>query len=351
VVVMGAEGASPVNSSRWNAMKREDLPGTPIKSVDDVPNISDAPDLRYAWDNGFAISTYLDGLKKGKIRGSLDTHTNRMMVPARPFSEIADLAPVTNYYNLPDSGVVKTFTISHVNWDSSPLPDGEVNIFAVIALDGINEDMGLVHKLGEVDPKDVKIGMSVKAVWKPESKRTGGILDIKYFAPLGRKKTNLEMTQIKPVEVDVLAMAQKRGKIPLSYRYTAGVAGAKFYSDLVKGKINGTYAAERDEVIIPPAMFDEESLLILDPEKDARAINPGSGFIRSFTVVYEGRLGHLLDKEKVVVQVEFPGVTGSIFGVLELKDGESFDEGSPVMLVKPKKVNGPDMVTFKLSPS
>ncbi len=349
VVVMGSDGASPVTSSRWNNMTREDLPGTPIKSVEEVPNISDAPDLRYAWDNGFAISTYLDGLKKGKIRGSLDTRTNRMLVPARAFSEIADLAPVVNYYDLPVSGVVKTFTISHVNWDSSPLPEGKVNIFAVIALDGINEDMGLVHKLGAVDAKDVKIGMRVKAVWKPESKRSGGILDIEYFAPLGNKKTSLDITQIKPVEVNVLTMSQKQGKIPLAYLYTAGVGGSKFYTDLAKGKINGTYSAARDQVILPPAMFDEESLTILDPEKDARLVNPGSGRIRSFTVVYEDRQGHMLQREKVVVQVEFPGVSGSIFGMLELKDGESFDEGSPVTLVKPKKVSGPDMVVFKLT--
>ena len=348
VVVMGAEGASPVTASRWNGMKAEDLPGTPIKSVDDVPNISDAPDLRYAWDNGFAISTYLDGLKKGKIRGSLDTRTNRMMVPARSFSEIADLSPVTNYFNLPDTGVVKTYTISHVNWDSSPLPKGKVNIFAVIALDGINEDMGLVHKLGEVDAKEVKIGMRVKAVWKPEAQRSGGILDINYFAPLGRRKVKVDTEQIKPLEVDVLSMSQKQGKIPLSYRYTAGVAGSKFYNDLAKGKINGTYCAERDEVLIPPALFDEESLTMLDPEKDARAINPGSGVIRSFTVVYEDRTGQILDREKVMVQVAFPGVTGSIFGVLDLKDREQFGEGSAVALVKPAKVDGPDRVVFQL---
>ena len=348
VVVMGADGASPVTTSRWNEMKREDLPGTPIKSVDDVPNISDTPDLRYAWDNGFAISTYLDGLKKGKIRGSLDTRTNRMMVPARPFSEIADLAPVTNYFNIPDTGVVKTFTISHVNWDSSPLPKGKVNIFAVIALDGIVEDMGLVHKLGDVAQKDVKIGMRVKAVWKPEAKRTGDILDIKHFAPLGDKKVKLDIEQIKPVEVNVLSMAQKQGKIPLSYRYTDGVAGSKFYTDLAKGKINGTYSAARDEVMLPPAMFDEECFTMLDPEKDARAVNPGSGFIRSFTVVYEDRQGNLLDKEKVLVQVDFPGVTGSVFGLLELKNGDIFDEGSAVKLVKPKKIAGPDSVVFKL---
>jgi hypothetical protein len=35
--------------------------------------------------------------------------------------------------------------------------------------------------------------------------------------------------------------------------------------------------------------------------------------------------------------------------MLEVKNDEDFEEGSPVTLVKPKKVNGPDMVTFRLS--
>ena len=348
VVVMGADGASPATKSRWNTMRPEDLPGTPLKNVDDLPNISDAPDLRYAWDNGFAVSTYLDGLRNGKIRGSLDTRTNRMLVPSRPFSEIADLSPVTNYFNLPDTGEVKTFTLSHINWDSSPLPKGKVNIFAVIALDGITEDMGLVHLLGDVNAEDVTIGMRVKAVWQPESKRRGSILDIKYFAPLGRKKTDRTISQIKPVEVDVLSMGQTEGKIPLSYRYTAGVAGSKFYTDLAKGKINGTYSAERDEVLVPPAMFDEESLSMLDPEKDARTVDPNSGYIRSFTVVYEDRQGQLLEHEQVVVQVEFPGTAGSIFGMLKLRKEDTFGEGSAVRLVKSKKIDGPDNVVFEL---
>jgi len=348
VVVMGADGASPVTSSRWNTMKREDLPGTPITSVDEVANIADTPDLRYAWDNGFAISTYLDGLKNGKIRGSLDTRTNRMMVPARSFSEIGDLAPVTNYFDISDTGVVKTFTISHVNWDSSPLAKGKVNIFAVIALDGINEDMGLVHKLSDVEPEDVEIGMRVKAVWKPKAKRSGDILDIKYFAPLGAGKIKLDIKQIKPVEMDVLSMAQKQGKIPLSYRYTAGIAGSKFYTDLGKGKINGTYCAARDEVMIPPAMFDEETLELLDPEADAREIDPGSGRIRSWTAVYEDRQGRMLEKEKVVVQVEFEDVEGSVFGILDADADDIVEEGMAVKLVKSGKVDGPDKVVFTL---
>jgi uncharacterized OB-fold protein len=37
--------------------------------------------------------------------------------------------------------------------------------------------------LGEVDPDHVKIGMRVKAVWKPEEDREGAITDILYFKP------------------------------------------------------------------------------------------------------------------------------------------------------------------------
>jgi uncharacterized OB-fold protein len=40
-----------------------------------------------------------------------------------------------------------------------------------------------MHLLGEVDPKDIKIGMKVKAVWKDPKDRTGAITDIKYWKP------------------------------------------------------------------------------------------------------------------------------------------------------------------------
>ncbi len=41
-----------------------------------------------------------------------------------------------------------------------------------------------MHHLGEVDPKDIKIGMKVKAVWLHENERKGAITDIKYFKPI-----------------------------------------------------------------------------------------------------------------------------------------------------------------------
>jgi uncharacterized OB-fold protein len=60
----------------------------------------------------------------------------------------------------------------------------EPEIPAVIEIDGASPGMGILHLLGEVDPQEVKIGMKVKAVWKPPQEREGAITDIKYFKPI-----------------------------------------------------------------------------------------------------------------------------------------------------------------------
>jgi uncharacterized OB-fold protein len=51
----------------------------------------------------------------------------------------------------------------------------------MIRIDGT--DSGLLHWLGDVDPADARIGMRVEAVLKPQSQRTGSVLDIVHFRP------------------------------------------------------------------------------------------------------------------------------------------------------------------------
>ena len=347
VVVMGSEGASPIRQNMWNAMTKADLPGTSVKSAKSVPNVADAPDIRYAWDNGYALTTYLDGLKDGAIRGSYDRRTGRMLIPARAFSEIAELDPINDYFNLPDTGTVMTYTLSHVNWDSSPLPDGQINIFAVIEIDGCGENMGLVHRLGEVDPADVRIGMRVQAVWKPADQREGSILDIEYFKPIKGKGKKPSIEQIKPTEIDAAAAKSWPGKIPLTYLYTAGVAGSRFYKDLQAGKITASVNAD-GEAVLPPAIFDEFSMDVNEKKTQYKAVNPNSGVIQAYTVVFEDRSGHVMKAPKVIVQVAFPEVDGSLFGTLEVKSGQTIEVGAPVSLVKPKKMDSPDKLVFKL---
>jgi hypothetical protein len=77
------------------------------------------------------------------------------------------------------TGVVQTFSICNVRWDMEPLEEPELP--AVIAIDG--SDGGFLHKLGDVAPEAISIGMAVEAVWRPEAERTGSILDILHFRP------------------------------------------------------------------------------------------------------------------------------------------------------------------------
>ncbi len=142
------------------------------------------PELKYAWDNGIGIGKYLQALKEGKILAARCTGCGRLMLPARAFCEMC-WRPTDGYEPVKDSGVVNTFAICHVNWDASRLKDKEPrHLPAVIEIDGASKGQGIMHVLGNVKPKDVKIGMKVKAVWKPAKERTGSITDILYFEPM-----------------------------------------------------------------------------------------------------------------------------------------------------------------------
>jgi uncharacterized OB-fold protein len=139
------------------------------------------PDARYAWDAGIAIGRYLAELKEGRIIGVRCHHCRRTVVPPRIFCEWC-FRPMDEWVYLEDHGVVNTFSICYVRWDMERLE--EPLIPAVIEIAGASKGMGILHLLGEVDPQEVKIGMKVKAVWKPAAERIGAITDIRYFKPI-----------------------------------------------------------------------------------------------------------------------------------------------------------------------
>jgi len=139
------------------------------------------PYARYNYDAGYAIGKFLKGLKEGKILGVKCRKCNRILVPPRAFCELC-FVPIDEWVELKDTGTVNTFSISYVSMDVTRLKEPEIP--AVIEIDGASPGIGILHKLGEVDPKDVKIGMRVKAVWKPKEEREGAITDILYFKPI-----------------------------------------------------------------------------------------------------------------------------------------------------------------------
>ncbi|MGD0478090.1 MAG: Zn-ribbon domain-containing OB-fold protein [Nitrososphaerales archaeon] len=136
--------------------------------------------LRYSWTSGVAISRFLDGLKEGELWARKCNKCGRTLIPPRAYCE-EDFVPTDEWVRVRDTGTVNTFSISYVNNDASRRK--KPILISVVDIDGASPGMGILHLLGEVEPRKIEVGMKVEAVWKPKSQRTGAITDIKYFRP------------------------------------------------------------------------------------------------------------------------------------------------------------------------
>lgn len=169
-------------------LSKFELGGTRIKQSDiskgNVLTLAVTPKLEYAWDDGVAIGRYLEELGNGKIIARKCNKCGRIMLPPRVFCELCWRA-TDEWVYCKDTGTVNTFSLCHVNWDASRIPEGEpLHLPAVIHIDGASPGMGILHILGEVEPDKIKIGMKVRAVWKKPDEREGSITDITHFKPV-----------------------------------------------------------------------------------------------------------------------------------------------------------------------
>ena len=163
----------------------QEYPGTPLSEKDFEDNkilyIHDEMQADFAWDAGIGIGRYLEALKNGFILGSYCQTCRKTVVPPRTVCEWC-FRPVEKFVRLQDTGTINTFSLCYVTWDVKRVQEPEIP--AVIEIDGASPLHGIMHKLGEVKPEDVHIGMRVKAVWKKPEERQGAITDILYFKPL-----------------------------------------------------------------------------------------------------------------------------------------------------------------------
>lgn len=126
---------------------------------------------------GLAGEKFFRGIKEeGRIFGTYCSNCNRTYVPATLFCERC-LDQIDEWVDVGTVGEVVTFTHLHVNYDGSSRREPETVAFIRLG------DGGLIHRLANIDPADVFIGMKVKAVFKSKSEREGSILDIKHFKP------------------------------------------------------------------------------------------------------------------------------------------------------------------------
>jgi uncharacterized OB-fold protein len=77
-----------------------------------------------------------------------------------------------------NEGTLTAYTMVYQSEPSYPVKTPFA--YGIIKLDGA--DTGFAHIIGELNSKDLRIGMRVQAVFKEN--RIGSILDIQYFKPI-----------------------------------------------------------------------------------------------------------------------------------------------------------------------
>jgi len=161
------------------------IPGVSLKDEDfkggAITLTAFKPRLEYKWDAGIAIGQYLRGLKNGVLMGRRCKHCSRVLIPPRMFCEWC-FKPTSDWVPLSDTGTINTFSVCYITWNMVRLKEPQIP--AVIEIDGASKGIGILHLVRGIDPYKVRIGMRVKAVWKPPQERQGAITDIQYFKPI-----------------------------------------------------------------------------------------------------------------------------------------------------------------------
>ncbi len=129
---------------------------------------------------GIAGERFFRTLKdNGEFSGTKCKCCGIVYVPGRIFCERC-FAPLEEWLTVASYGTLESWTVVYVGLDGSRL--AEPIIVGLIRLDGASTV--LVHRLGEVTPDTLSIGMKFTAVLKPKTKREGAITDILYFKPV-----------------------------------------------------------------------------------------------------------------------------------------------------------------------
>lgn len=136
--------------------------------------------LRYLHTASPAESAYLRGLAEGRLIGQRCPACAKVYIPSRGTCP-ADGVPTDSAVELPDTGTVTTFSVVNVGYPGQQVTPPYVA--AAVLLDGA--DIAFQHLILGCDPGEVRMGMRVRAVWRPREEWATTAENISHFAPTG----------------------------------------------------------------------------------------------------------------------------------------------------------------------
>ena len=143
--------------------------------------------LRYEHTASPGESTYLRGLAEGRLIGHRCPACGKVYVPSRGTCPV-DGVPADSEVDLPDTGTVTTFSIVNVAYPGQQVTPPYVA--AAVLLDGA--DIAFQHLILGCPPGEVRIGLRVRAAWRPRAEWATTAATITHFTPTGEPDTPYE---------------------------------------------------------------------------------------------------------------------------------------------------------------
>ena len=135
-------------------------------------------------------SVYLRALAKGMLLGARRGDGGKVYFPPRE-ADPSTGQELDQFVELPDTGTVTTFAIINIPFAGQKIAPPYVA--AYILLDGA--DIPFLHLVTEIDAAEVRMGLRVKAVWKPREEWGLGIDNIEHFRPSGEPDADYDSYQ------------------------------------------------------------------------------------------------------------------------------------------------------------
>lgn len=144
----------------------------------EVTMINPGARLEYRLRGGRAMDRFLEGVAEGRLLGHRCGVCGKVIVPMKGLCP-ADGVPTTEEVELPDTGTVTTFAVNNIPDPRAP----EVPfVSAYILLDGA--DLTMLTLVAGIPADQVRMGMRVRAAWKPREEWTKAMSNIRWFEPL-----------------------------------------------------------------------------------------------------------------------------------------------------------------------
>ncbi len=144
--------------------------------------------IDYIATPGASLSAYLRGMKQKKILGDVCPVTGQVFCPPRGVSPVSGQR-TTEMVEVADQGYVESFNVTRLPIKSRPdLKPPYVSAWVVP--DG--SSTGSIALVAGIEPEEVRMGMRVKAVWKPDDELEESAANILHWEPTGEPDVVLE---------------------------------------------------------------------------------------------------------------------------------------------------------------